>query len=161
MRRMMIGIVLVLVPLVGITVAQEAEMPATVVVAPADVAWGDPPPVLEKGSSFAVISGDPSGPGTFVVRLKMPEGYKVKPHWHPTDEHVTVLSGTFAFGVGDTFDESKMTKLPQGGFISLHAETRHYAKAVTESTIQIQGPGPFVLNYVNPDDDPRKKAAAQ
>jgi quercetin dioxygenase-like cupin family protein len=65
-----------------------------VLTAPAEIKWGDPPPVFEKGAKFAVIAGDPGKPGIYVVRLKMPAGYKIAPHWHPTDEHVTVVSGT-------------------------------------------------------------------
>src|SRR4051812_41620769 len=62
----------------------------------AQVQWGPAPPVLNKGAQAAVLSGDPSKTGPFVIRLKMPAGYRVAPHWHPTDEHVTVLSGTFS-----------------------------------------------------------------
>ena len=82
-----------LVVVVGFAAGQEAKAPAHVVTAAAEIKWGDPPPVFERGASFTVMSGDPSKPGLFVVRLKMPAGYKINPHWHPTDEHVTVLSG--------------------------------------------------------------------
>ena len=68
------------------------------------VKWGAPPPILPAGAKFAVIDGDPAGKGLVTVRLKMPAGYKIPPHWHPTDEHVTVLAGSLGIGMGDTLD---------------------------------------------------------
>ena len=95
--------------------AQEGAKPAHVMVMPADLQWGEPPPVFEKGMSFTVVAGDPGASGIFVVRLKMPAGYKIAPHWHPTDEHVTVLQGTLGLGMGDTFDKTKVKELAAGG----------------------------------------------
>lgn len=117
--------------------------------------------VFEKAASFAVISGDPGKPGLFVVRLKMPAGYKIAPHWHPTDEHVTVLSGTLALGMGEKFDKPSMKKLPAGSYALLPAEMRHFAMATTAATIQVHGQGPFALTYVNPADDPSKRVPAK
>ena len=91
----------------------------------------------------------------------MPAGYKIMPHWHPTDEHVTVLSGTFALGMGEKFDKASMKKLPVGGYALLPADMRHFAMATTAATIQVHGQGPFVLTYVNPADDPSKRAPAK
>jgi quercetin dioxygenase-like cupin family protein len=126
----------------------------------AEITWGDPPPVFEKGASFAVVSGDPGQPGLFAVRLKMPAGYRIAPHWHPTDEHVTVLSGTLALGMGDQLDEKAMKELPSGGYALLPAEMHHYALAKTDAIVQVHGVGPFALTYVNPADDPSKRTAA-
>ena len=149
-----------LVLLCGIAGAQEAK-PMHVLMAPADVKWGDPPPVFEKGMSFAVVSGDPGKPGVFVVMAKVPAGYKIAPHWHPTDENVTVLSGTFAFGMGEKMDAASMKEIPAGGFALLPAKMPHFAMAKTEAMIQINAQGPFALTYVNPADDPSKKAPAK
>ena len=120
------------------------------------IVWGDAPPNLPRGAKLAVISGDPSMPSPFVVRLQMPAGYTIAPHWHPTDEHVTVLSGTFAFGMGDTIEKATMQDLPAGGYALMPAEMHHYAMAKTAATIQVHANGPFVLNYVNPADDPSR-----
>jgi anti-sigma factor ChrR (cupin superfamily) len=145
--------------LAGAVVAQETKkMTAHVMVNAADIKWGEAPAKLEKGASFAVISGDPSQSGPYVVRLKMPAGYKIAPHWHPTDENVTVLSGTFALGMGEKFDQAALKELPAGGFGLLPAEMRHFAMAKTEATVQVHGMGPFVLTYVNPADDPSTRA---
>ncbi len=121
------------------------------------VAWGDAPPVLPAGAKIAVVSGDPGKTGLFTLRLQMPAGYTIAPHWHPTDEHVTVLSGTFALGMGEKLDKASMKDLSSGGYALLPAEMRHYAMAKGATTVQVSGMGPFMLNYVNPADDPSKK----
>jgi quercetin dioxygenase-like cupin family protein len=142
----------------GAALAQEAKQ-SHIVLAPSEVKWGEPPPVLEKGASFAVVSGDPSKEGgLYVIRLKMPEGYKIAPHWHPKDEHVTVLSGSLALGMGEKFDKASMKTVAAGGYGLMPAEMRHFAMATTAATIQVDGEGPFALTYVNPADDPSKRA---
>ena len=117
--------------------------------------WGPAPAVFPAGAKMAVVSGDPGKPELFAVRLQMPAGYTIAPHWHPTDEHVTVISGTFGLGMGETLGDVK--GLPAGSYALLPAEMRHFAKAVTATTVQVDGMGPFVLTYVNPADDPSKK----
>lgn len=128
-----------------------------VLLAAAGVTWGDPPPSLPPGAKLAVISGDPGKVGSFVIRAQFPAGYRIAPHWHPTDEHVTVLAGTMALGMGEKFDEAAMEDLPTNGYAVLPAEMRHFAMAKTAATIQVHGMGPFVLNYVNPEDDPGRQ----
>jgi ketosteroid isomerase-like protein len=139
--------------------ADSSGVPPTqhVMVESASIKWGDPPPSLPRGAKVAVIAGDPSKAGPFVVRAQLPAGYKIAPHWHPGDENVTVFSGTVALGMGDAWDESKMQSLGVGGYAALPAEMRHYFLAKTAATIQVHGMGPFVVNYVNPADDPSKK----
>jgi quercetin dioxygenase-like cupin family protein len=124
-----------------------------------DVKWGAAPPVLPKGAMMAVMAGDPSAAGPVAVRLKMPAGYKIPAHWHPTDEQVTVLSGTVALGMGDKLDETKGQTLRAGGFGIAPAHMNHYAWTQTGAVIQINLMGPFALTYVNPADDPSKAAA--
>ena len=145
--------------MISVAIAQDTTTDRHVVTAPKDLKWGDPPPVLEKGATLSVVSGDPSKEGLFVLRLKMPAGYRINPHWHPTDEHVTVISGTFSLGMGETFDKATMTELPPGGYALLPAQMRHFAMAKTAATVQVHGMGPFQLTYVNPVDDPSQRAA--
>jgi quercetin dioxygenase-like cupin family protein len=145
----------------GAAAAQEAAGPAHIFLNPAQAKWGAPPPIFEKGMSFMVVSGDPGKEGPYVVRARLPAGYKIAPHWHPTDEHVTVLAGTFALGMGEKFDKSKMTNIPVGGYAMLPADMRHFALAKTATTIQVHGQGPFILTYVDPADDPSKRAPAK
>ena len=87
----------------------------------------------------------------------MPAGYKIPPHWHPTDENVTVLSGTLGAGMGDKFDRSSGSLLKAGGFVCMPKDVHHYAWAQGPTTIQVHGLAPFAFTYVNPSDDPRNK----
>lgn len=146
---------------VGVATSLGANAPTHVLTNASEVKWGEPPPVFEKAAKFAVMAGDPGKPGIYVVRLKMPAGYKIAPHWHPTDEHVTVISGTFALGMGEKFDEMTMKELPAGGYALLPAQMRHFAYAKTDAIVQVHGTGPFALTYVNPADDPSARAPAK
>lgn len=157
--RKRLGFVAIFVALCAVVSAQQGKS-AHILFTPATAKWGDPPPVFEKGASFTVVSGNPGEAGPFVVRLKLPAGYKIAPHWHPTDENVTVISGTFSLGMGDTFDKASMKDAPAGSFALLPAEMRHYAMAKTAAVVQVHGQGPFALNYVNAADDPSKRAPA-
>jgi quercetin dioxygenase-like cupin family protein len=158
-RRAVLLSLCLVTALISAAIAQDSKTDTHVLAAPKDLKWGDPPPVFERGASFTVVSGDPSKEGLYVVRLKMPKGYRINPHWHPTDEHVTVISGTFALGMGETFDKSAMKDLPPGGYALLPAQMRHYAMATSAATVQVHGMGPFALTYVNPADDPTQRAA--
>jgi hypothetical protein len=137
--------------------ADAAAVGPHVMMPPGNIKWVDAPPSLAPGAKLAVISGDPSQPGPFVIRAQMPAGYKIAPHWHPGEENVTALSGTVAIGMGEKWDEAKMETLGPGGYASLPAESRHYFMTKTAATIQVHGMGPFAVNYVNPADDPSKK----
>jgi quercetin dioxygenase-like cupin family protein len=122
------------------------------------IEWGAPPPAFPAGAKFAVVDGDPASSGLITVRLAMPAGYQIAPHWHPTDEHVTVLSGTFSLGMGDTLDKAHSATLKPGGYAVAPAKMHHYAWTKTGATIQIHMMGPFAITYVNPADDPSKGA---
>ena len=113
------------------------------------------PPFFPPGSQIAVLQGDPSSTGEFTVRLKFPAGYLLPPHFHPTDENVTVLGGTFLVGIGDAVKLDSAIKLTSGGFITAPATAHHYAFSRTETLVQVHGLGPFEITYVNPSDDPR------
>jgi hypothetical protein len=126
------------------------------VVSPDQLKWGPAPPAFPKGAEFAVVSGDPSKEGPYVVRLKAPAGYKVPAHTHPNDENVTVISGTFNIGMGDKLDETKGNALKAGGFAKASKGMQHYAWFPEETIIQNHGIGPSGITYVNPADDPRE-----
>lgn len=126
----------------------------------AKVSWGAPPPVFPAGAKFAVIDGDPAASGLVTVRLRLPAGYAIKPHWHPTDEHVTVLAGTLSLGMGDSLDKAHAMTLRAGGYAVAPAKAHHYAFTRTGATIQVHLMGPFALTYVNPADDPSRAVKA-
>ena len=125
-------------------------------VSAADVKWLDGPPTLPAGTKLAILSGDPSADGPFTVRVRFPAGARIAPHWHPTDEHVTVLAGTIAVGMGRAWNGKAMSDLSPGSYVVTAATMPHFALARTATTIQVSGLGPFVQNYVNPGDDPSK-----
>jgi quercetin dioxygenase-like cupin family protein len=126
------------------------------VFAPDQIQWGAAPPGLPAGAQMAVLDGNPEKKGSFTVRLKMPAGYKVPPHTHPTIERVTVISGSGHLGMGAKFDEAAGQSLSPGGFVIMPAGMQHFAWATEETILQIQSEGPFKINYVDPADDPRK-----
>ncbi|MBF9233276.1 cupin domain-containing protein [Microvirga alba] len=125
-------------------------------VKPDQIKWMPAPPVLPKGAEAAVLSGDPTKAGPFTMRLKVPPGYKIPAHSHPTAELITVISGNFHVGMGDKLDEAKTENLGSGGFVDLPANMNHYAFMSTRTIVQINSEGPFVIKYVNPADDPSK-----
>ena len=122
-----------------------------------DVQWKDGPPSLPAGAKFALLEGNPSQEGLFTMRLWLPDGFKIPPHWHPAVEHITVISGEFHLGMGETFDASKGNTLPAGAFGFMAPQMRHYAWTKGDTVLQLHGVGPWQVNYVNPADDPRKK----
>ena len=123
---------------------------------PDAIQWGPAPPFVPAGAKLAVLEGNPMGTGFYVVRLKMPDGYKVAPHWHPERENVTVISGTLKVGMGDKWDDAKMSLFPAGSFAYLDPSMHHYAGTSGDTTIQISGKGPVKFNYVDAKDDPSK-----
>ena len=79
------------------------------------------------------------------------------PHRHTADEHITVIEGSFYMGIGEKFDEQTMMQIPTGGFAVMIKGTAHYGFAKQACIIQVHGTGPWMVMYVNPDDDPRQK----
>ena len=121
----------------------------------AKLTWGPAPPFLPSGARFALVSGDPGKAGPFNIQLELPDGYVIPPHWHPTDEHVTVKSGAFRYGMGDQISEKSMKTLHAGQSANMKATMRHYAMASGRTVVAVSGIGPFAITYVKPSDDPR------
>jgi len=126
-------------------------------ITPTDIKWGDAPPSLPKGAKIAVLQGDPGKAEPFVIRMLVPAGgYKIAPHWHTQDEQLTVISGMLYIGLGDKFSKRAARALPRGGFHFLPGKEHHYAFTTGRTIVQINGNGPFDINYINPADDPQK-----
>ena len=122
-----------------------------------EIKWMDGPPSLTKGAKVALLEGNPTLEGPFTMRLQLPDGFSIQPHWHPAVEHVTVISGTFNLGMGEKFDKSGGRALAGGSFAFMPPGMRHFAWAKGETVVQVHGMGPWKINYVNPADDPRNK----
>jgi quercetin dioxygenase-like cupin family protein len=122
---------------------------------PDQIPFGPVPPFLNPGAQLAVLEGDPTAAtGDYTVRLKMPDGYRIAPHFHPLRENVTVISGTFKLGMGDEFEVHKMNAFTAGSFAFLDPNMHHYAMACGETIVQVHGASPLQFNYINPNDDP-------
>jgi quercetin dioxygenase-like cupin family protein len=140
------------------TPAGMPDRPHAIVATPDAITWAAAPAILPAGAKLAVLEGDPTKAEAFTMRLSMPAGYRIPPHFHPVTEHVTVIDGTFYVGMGETFDSSNANALPAGTFAALAPGVRHFAFTRGATTIQLHGVGPWSLTYVNPADDPRGKA---
>lgn len=142
--------------------AAQATLPGQMIlVSPADVRWGPAPEVFPKGAQAAILQGDLSKAEAYTVRLKMPDSYRIAPHTHPVDEHVTVLKGTLMVGVGSQFDESAARAMPAGSFIVMPKGHPHFVWSRGETIIQSHGMGPWGMNYINSADDPRHKSVTR
>ena len=124
---------------------------------PQEMKWSEGPASLAKGAKVALLEGDPSQEGAFTLRLQLPHGFQIQPHWHPAVEHVTVISGTFYLGMGEKFEVSSGRAFPAGSFVFMPSGMRHFAWAKGDTVIQLHGNGPWKINYVDPGDDPRNK----
>ncbi|MBP2648369.1 MAG: anti-ECFsigma factor, ChrR [Gemmatimonadetes bacterium] len=121
--------------------------------------WGPAPAVFPAGAQMAVVSGDPGKAAPFVIELSMPSGYRIPPHFHPTDEKVTVDKGTFLVGMGETFDKAKTKPMAVGATGEIKAGMAHFAMAQGATVVTVSAMGPFAMTYVNPLDDPTKVMA--
>lgn len=123
-----------------------------------EIDWQPGPASVEEGIEVAVLEGNPSEGGVFTLRLKIPDGGFIAPHWHPNVERVTVISGSFLLGSGEEMNRQDLLRLDPGSYTSMPPEMVHYAFAEGETVIQLTSVGPWIINYVNPEeDDPRER----
>ena len=133
-----------------------AETGGYIMVTPSDLKWADVGS-LPPGAKIAVIEGPMNEAVPITARIKLPANYTVPAHWHPGVERVTVLSGTFNYGMGDKLDPQKTTALGPGSVIVMQPKMNHFAWTKEETVIQLNVMGPWGVTYVNPADDPRKQ----
>lgn len=137
---------------------QAARRDHPTMISGAGTKWSPASPKLPPGAQMAILDGEPTKPGVpFTIRVKVPDGYSVPPHTHPTDEHLTVIQGTILLGMGETFDRTKLREFPAGSYAKLPKEQAHFNVYKGASIIQLHGIGPYDIRYVNPSDDPTKK----
>ncbi|MEX2631468.1 MAG: cupin domain-containing protein [Tistlia sp.] len=143
----------------GCAMAAASPAPAAeghAVVPAGTVEWGPGPASIEKGAEAAVLYGDPGAEELFALRLKLPDGYHIAPHTHPRPEIVTIISGTLLLGTGEEADRATAEVLETGSFFGFEPGMTHYVYAKGETVIQLNSMGPWSIEYVNEDDDPRR-----
>jgi hypothetical protein len=123
------------------------------VIVPDKIDW-QPTSLLPSGAQMAVLDGDPSKPGFFTMRLKMPNGYRIPAHWHSQPERVTVISGTLYLGMGDGVKDTAIPLGP-GAYSSMPPKMTHYGWMKGETILQLTSIGPWTVTYINPAEDPR------
>jgi hypothetical protein len=122
---------------------------------PDEIRWQEAPPSLPKGAKIALLEGDPSKEGPFVIRFRFPDRYRVMPHVHPKRERVTIISGVLHIGMGRKFDAHDTRPMPPGTFGTWDAGMEHFAWVEGETVLQLHGMGPWEVKYLDPADDPR------
>lgn len=155
MKKVRLGrVFVVLLGVVALAMAASSQekkegMEAHKIVHFGDLKWT---PIM-KGCDLAPVAGDMKAEGSpFVLRIRCADGAKIPAHWHPTDENVTVLKGTFLVGMGESFDESKLQTMNVGNFVTVPKEMRHFAMSKGETIVQVHAMGPFKVNWVNPSE---------
>ena len=122
---------------------------------PEHIQWRDGPPSMLPGAKMAILEGDPAKEGFFTMRLRLPDGYRVLPHWHPRTERLTIIQGVVNLGTGDRFEDAATQALPAGTYSSMPPKMTHFAWMRGETILQLSSIGPWEIVYVNPADDPR------
>ena len=153
MTRIGLSLGIALVVLVPLSVMAEGQHTA---VQADGIKWAVGPPSLPKGAQIAVLFGDPAKDGAYGYRVKVPAGYTVPAHMHPTDENISVISGTFIIGVGDKLEQNKGESVRAGGYFHMPKGMHHYMSFPEATVFQANGNGPAGITYLNPADDPRK-----
>lgn len=128
-----------------------AQSPA--IVTPDQLAWKP----LIPGVEMAVVSGDPDKKGgLYVIRIRSNGEVRVPPHWHWTDEHVTVLAGSFLVARGEKYDASKLIELKPGAHYRMPATMPHFGLHKPGNVVEVYGEWPFTPIFVNAQDDPNQ-----
>jgi quercetin dioxygenase-like cupin family protein len=131
-------------------VARAPALPAgTIQLHAGQLPWASGSPAMPPGTQIAVLEGNPAQPGMFTLRIKVPAGSRIAPHWHPRDERVTVIAGTVAVGFGDVVDEAQVTRFGAGGFYVNPARSHHYVLFPEEAVVQVTGEGPWELRFLD------------
>jgi len=155
------GLVLVALTAPANSAATSRPGPGMSIHVPSALPWSKGPQALPAGAQIVVLEGEPTKPGPFTMRLKLPDGYRIPPHWHRKVERITVLEGTFLLGDGERFDSKALQEMRPGSFALVPQEHRHFAMVKGETIIQLHGTGPWEIHYVNPADDPRGRPGVQ
>jgi quercetin dioxygenase-like cupin family protein len=147
---------LVLIAAGGTLALAQTGASGPVMITPAEMKWTAQGAYAAPGMEQLNLIGDPAKPGPYTLRLKFPRGYRVAPHTHPDAREVTIISGTFATGYGDKFDEAKLKVLPAGSFYTEPANLPHYIEIKEDVVLQVSGIGPSGRRFAAPADEGNK-----
>jgi len=119
--------------------ATDLNPAALIYKSPNQIPWVDSP----AGSSQAVLRGDPEKPGPYIVLTKWHAGHMSRPHFHPNDRFITVISGTWWVGTGTKYDPNSTVPMPPGSFVTHFGKQVHYDGAKDgDVVLEIVGEGP-------------------
>ncbi len=128
---------------------------SVVALTPVEMQWTTQGGLAAPGMEQLNLVGDPAKPGPYTLRLKFPKGFRIAPHTHPDSREVTIVSGTFATGYGETFDAAKLKILPAGSFYTEPANVPHYIEIKEDVVLQVSGVGPSGRRFVGSTDGPK------
>jgi quercetin dioxygenase-like cupin family protein len=120
-----------------------------VAVTPVEMKWTAQGGLASPGMEQLNLVGDPSKPGPYTLRLKFPKGYRIAPHTHPDAREVTIISGIYATGYGDKFDEAALKVLPAGSFYTEPANVPHFIEIKEDVVLQVSGKGPSGRRFID------------
>ena len=86
----------------------------------------------------------------YTIRLGCSDGFNVAPHWHPGDENIVVLKGTFALATGDKFDTTALHDMTTGAYGFMPRRVHHFGVCKGETDLLVYGVGAFVINWISP-----------
>jgi len=158
-----LGSVLIVASVFGLTQSTSAQQAEEKRLTPAEVPWpggivaGGTGTSGAQGIQTIVLQGDPTKPGLYTIRLKIASNLRIQAHLHQDLRSAVVVSGTWYFGYGHTFDEKALKELPAGSFYTEPANVDHFAMTKGEVTVQITGYGPTSTKYFDPELDPARK----
>lgn len=138
--------------IIGIPVIDDPSKP--IMLTPLEAKWKPALSMLPTGAEMSVLEGDPEKPAPFTIRLKLPANYTIPTHWHPYDEHITVISGQLNIGLGDRLDLTKGKAHIAGSYARIPAKMHLFIWTAQETIIQLHGIGPWGLVYVDKNTAP-------
>lgn len=134
----------------ALAAAARTAAPGVVALTPGEMKWSSQGALAASGMEQLNLIGDPKLPGPYTLRLKFPKGLKIAPHSHPDAREVTIISGVYATGYGETFDSAKLKVLPAGSFYTEPANVPHYIEIKEDTVLQVSGTGPSARQPVAP-----------
>ena len=147
------ALLLLIVGRSGAVMAQ-AGAASVVALTPSEMTWTKQGVLAASGLEQLNLVGDPTKPGPYTLRLKFPKGFRIAPHTHPDSREVTILSGVYATGYGETFDDAELKILPAGSFYTEPANVPHFIEIKEETVLQVSGTGPSGRKFILPPELP-------